>query len=140
MDTIVAQLNEAANTHGHFQVWKHDNIPKKFHYNNPRVGRILLLADLYWMFEITRVEYDPTAAHFPKGVHGYDVNSPDMHAIFIAQGPYFSINEKYDDSSLYTKDAEISNVEVYPLLASILKIQPLGHNGTGVLIPSTMIY
>ena len=125
------QLKNAATINDHFKVWKHDEIPKKYHYNNPRVGKILLLADPHYMFEITKSGYDPSAPHFPKGVHGYDIHTPDMHAILIGHGPYFSKDALKVE---ITEAKEVSNIEVYPLLASILNIKPLSHNGTDILI------
>ncbi|KAJ3334756.1 hypothetical protein HDU91_002571, partial [Kappamyces sp. JEL0680] len=35
-----------AKASGHFQVWLHDDIPDSFHYNNPRVGPIVLLGEM----------------------------------------------------------------------------------------------
>ena len=59
-------------------------------------------------------------------MHGYDVNDPEMSAIFIASGPHF-VNTP-------NPPAHFSNVEVYGLLADVLKIKPLPNNGTGLLV------
>ena len=29
-----------------------------------------------------------TSQYVPKGIHGYDPTHPDMHAIFVAHGPF----------------------------------------------------
>ena len=134
VDKILSKLEKAATTQGHFKVWKHDSIPRKYHYFSARVGDIILLADLNWMFVTSSKNYNSSSPPFPKGVHGWDIHSPDMFAIFVGHGPYFNASSKEEmvpDDGIHT----VSNIEVYPLLANILNIIPAPHNGTGILIP-----
>ncbi|MCK7520144.1 MAG: hypothetical protein MZV64_21835 [Ignavibacteriales bacterium] len=52
---------------------------------------------------------------FPLGNHGYDPTYIDMHGIFFAIGPDFK--------SGYTCGT-LNNIDIYPLLAKILRIFP----------------
>jgi len=52
---------------------------------------------------------------FPLGNHGYDPTYLDMHGIFFAIGPDFK--------SGYTCGT-LNNIDIYPLLAKILRIFP----------------
>jgi predicted AlkP superfamily pyrophosphatase or phosphodiesterase len=52
---------------------------------------------------------------FPLGNHGYDPTHIDMHGIFYAIGPDFK--KGYSCGML-------NNIDIYPLLAKILRIFP----------------
>ncbi len=94
--------------------WKKD-IPEYLHYkDNPDVAEIVLIADLgYSLFNNKDVE--KYSKHFPLGNHGYDPSDIDMHGIFYAIGPDFK--KGFTSGTL-------DNVDIYPLLAKILRIFP----------------
>ena len=50
-----------------------------------------------------------------KGMHGYDSNSMNMHAIFYAYGPQFKSNMLIDTFEL---------IHIYPMLCELLGIKP----------------
>lgn len=94
--------------------WKKD-LPEYLHYkNNPFVAEIVLIADLgYSLFDSKDLE--KYSKRFPLGNHGYDQTNIDMHGIFYAIGPDFK--EGYTCGT-------INNIDIYPLLAKILRIFP----------------
>lgn len=55
------------------------------------------------------------------GDHGYEVNNPSMEPIFVAVGPSF--RQKFTAG-------EFSNVDVYPLVCTILGLPPGPNNGS----------
>ncbi|MBU1378150.1 MAG: ectonucleotide pyrophosphatase/phosphodiesterase [Alphaproteobacteria bacterium] len=101
----------------HLQCWAKADIPARFHYGrNPRVAPYLCLPDTGW--RITTRDDKPSKPE--RGAHGYDNFSPDMAAIFIAQGPAFRrgvIVPTFD------------NVSVYPLLARLIGVPPAPNDG-----------
>lgn len=106
-------------SHQHMQCWRARDMPVHLHYgHNPRVPKIDCLATPGWLITTRSVQ-----AHraFPLlGVHGYDDQAPSMRALFIAEGPSFQ------------KDLVVPafpNVDVYPLLAHILRISPEKNDG-----------
>lgn len=94
--------------------WKKD-LPDYLHYkDNPNVAEIVLIADLgYSLFDSKDIEKYSTK--FPLGNHGYDPTYLDMHGIFYAIGPDFKTG--YSCGTL-------NNIDIYPLLAKILRIFP----------------
>lgn len=45
-------LTEAANRNGHFKIYHKDNIPARWHANNPnRMGPIIAVADIEYAFQ-----------------------------------------------------------------------------------------
>ncbi len=94
--------------------WKKD-LPEYLYYkDNPNVAEIVLIADLgYSLFDGKDVE--KYSKKFPLGNHGYDPTYLDMHGIFFAIGPNFK--------SGYTCGT-LNNIDIYPLLAKILRIFP----------------
>lgn len=82
---------------------------RDYHYNKgPRVGDIILQTDA------PRVFTDSKMAGY-LGTHGY-AYSEDMAATFIATGPAFKQGLRLD---------EVSNLDVYPLIAKILGLEIL---------------
>ena len=72
-----------------------------------RIGDVVVCPDCGWQF-----------ANAPapiKGAHGYDPDSPDMQVIFYAYGPNFKKNYK---------SKGFINVDIYPLLAYLLGVNP----------------
>jgi len=105
IDIIFNRLNE--NKHG-FQLFKKADFPKRFHFSkHPLIGDIIILAEPGYYFSRQNKNYF-------RGNHGYDNAIIDMHGIFVAYGPQFKSGYRID---------EIKNIDIYPLLCEILKIQ-----------------
>lgn len=94
--------------------WKQE-IPDYLHYkSNPFVADILVIADLgYSLFDGKDLE--KYSNNFPLGNHGYDPTYLDMHGIFYAIGPDFKNG---------FSTGTIHNIDIYPLLAKLLRIFP----------------
>lgn len=105
--------------HDHMQCWRKGEIPERLHYGtNPRVPDYICLAEPGWVVLKTK----PDAKHPPiKGDHGYDPASPDMNALFVASGPDFPAGKVL---------APFDNVDVYPLIMQLLKVQAQPNDGT----------
>ena len=99
----------------HVQLWKHGELPKRFHYgNNLRVYNYVLVAEpgwsVYWSWQHKN----------GKGAHGYDNDFKDMQAIFYAMGPDFKQG--------YTQPP-FPNVDIYPLVIKLLNLKPAINDG-----------
>lgn len=93
-----------------------DEIPSHYHYGtNSRIPEMMLLADSSWSIGL-----DPLPGDYMKGAHGYDPANTDMHHIFFATGPAFK--EGY-------VHPPFENVNIYPLIAHILQIEPAQTDG-----------
>jgi predicted AlkP superfamily pyrophosphatase or phosphodiesterase len=101
--------------HPHMTCWRKQDVPRRFHYgSNPRVPPYVCLAETGWLIE--------GAKGWPvkKGGHGFDPYDPLMGALFVAHGPAFrkgAVLPVFD------------NVDVYPLLAGLVGIDPLPNEG-----------
>ena len=118
-----AEVFQALQKIPHLTTFQKDKIPAYFHYGtNPRIGPIVVLAEEGWSFSVKR-DTRPNARP-PKesdgGSHGYDNRLHSMRAIFIAAGPAFK-------SGLVVEPFE--NIQVYNVMASILKLKPAPNNG-----------
>ncbi|RFS19801.1 alkaline phosphatase family protein [Chitinophaga silvatica] len=95
----------------HYTAYLKNETPLRWHYGQEdvhnRIGDIILLAEANYIFGA------PGKKTYP-GHHGYDNNLTDMNAIFMAWGPAFKQN---------TRIATFENVNVYPLVAHILRLQ-----------------
>jgi predicted AlkP superfamily pyrophosphatase or phosphodiesterase len=99
----------------HAKVYLKNEIPEYFHFkNNEMISQIVIVADLGWHLLNKRMT-QKDAMNFGKGNHGYDHNQIAMHGIFVAEGPAF---KKHYNVGM------IENIDIYPLLCSILNILP----------------
>jgi alkaline phosphatase D len=100
----------------HLAVWKSEEVPERLHYGtNPRCLDLVVTADSGWS-----VRWDPRGRYDYGGTHGYDPDYRDMHAIFYAMGPAFKVNHLHPT---------FNNVDIYPLIARILGIEPAKTDG-----------
>lgn len=103
--------------HPRMECWRKADIPARFHYGrNPRVAPFFCLPQTGWV--VTTRGYKPKKPE--RGGHGYDPESPDMAAIFIANGPAFRRGARLP---------AFDNVSVYPLLAELLGVAPAPNDG-----------
>ncbi len=109
----------------HMHCWDKHAIPADLDYGtNPRVPAVVCQVQTGWL-AMTRAEYARSQARHPgleKGAHGYDIHDPAMGALFIANGPAFRRGLTLPP---------FPNVDVYPLMATVLGITP--HSGDGHL-------
>jgi predicted AlkP superfamily pyrophosphatase or phosphodiesterase len=106
--------------HDHYECWRKGELPPRWHYGtHPRVPPIVCQMDAGF----TAVTPQKLAARRPgttRGSHGYDPADPSMRALFIAQGPAFRQGVEI---------APFDNVDVYPLLAKLIGIEPEANDG-----------
>lgn len=100
----------------HMKVYSRETMPEDFHYNESnRILDYVCVADssyaLFWK-----------NTHFiDGGTHGYDPANSDVHAIFYGVGPAFK--KAYESPSF-------PNVDLYPLFAKILNLEPVKTDGS----------
>ncbi len=100
-----------------FTVYRRQDFPERWHYQHPRVGNLLILASPnHYIRRNGRANLmknvKPGAM---RGEHGYDpVIVHDMYGIFYAKGPNIKPG---------TKVPAFQNVDVFPLIASILNLK-----------------
>ncbi|PZO90719.1 MAG: alkaline phosphatase family protein [Sphingomonas sanxanigenens] len=113
--------------HDHMQCWRKAAIPARFKYGtNPRIPPYFCLAETGWSI----AETTPTKPG-SGGNHGYDNQSPDMAALFIANGPAFPAGVKL---------APFDNVDVAPLLRDLIGLPPATRaDGTDAPFKSLLI-
>lgn len=110
-DTALAVLKSVKG----LKVWEHGELPERLHYGtNPRTLDLIVVADSSY-----NVVWNERRAH-DGGNHGFDNFNKDMHAIFYAYGPAFKINYIHPT---------FNNVDIYPLITEILKLQPAKVDG-----------
>jgi len=106
--------------HPHLQCWKKERMPAKFHYGkNERIPAIQCVTDDGWMVDSTSAGSQHADA--PLGEHGYDIDNPKMHALFVAHGPSFK---------QHLTVPVLDNINVYVLLAKLIGITPLPNAGS----------
>jgi predicted AlkP superfamily pyrophosphatase or phosphodiesterase len=105
--------------HPHFQCWKKEQMPKRFHYGkNPRIPEIECLAEDGWMISTADTEAKRTKPLL--GEHGYDPDNSKMYALFVARGPSFKE---------HLTVPVFDNIHVYSLLTKLLGVTPLPNAG-----------
>lgn len=116
-DAIYQALSAAS---PHLKVYHRNEIPAHYQFGtNDRVAPIIAIADPGWSIT-THDYYARNIESFDGGNHGYDQNSIDMRALFLADGPAFA------DGLVV---APFSNVDVYPLIMAVLGLPAAPNDG-----------
>ena len=103
--------------HDHFQCWRKHEAPPAWHFGrNPRIPPIICQADDGWRAGLHRYPVAPAL----KGEHGFAPEDVGMRAAFTAVGPSFRSGVRLP---------AFDNVDVYPLLARLLRITPAPNDG-----------
>lgn len=106
--------------HDHYECWKKTELPTRWHYGtHPRVPAIVCQLDLGWN-AVPRDEVPRRMTSRMRGSHGYDPDTPQMRASFIAHGPAFKPGSRLP---------VFDNVDVYPLLMKLLRLSPAPNDG-----------
>lgn len=110
----------------HARVYPQSDLPEHFHFNgHRRIPPFVCVAEPGWRVTSRKFHEDqqarnPAPPNPVIGVHGYDNETPDMRAIFIAHGAAFRKRHQ---------TPAFSNVEVYNLMACILGLTPASNDG-----------
>jgi len=84
-----------------------------------RIPPILCVADQGWGIT-SRPYFDSTPTNLTGSTHGFDPQDQDMHGAFYAMGPAFKQGEGH---------VAFEAVDLYPLMAEILQLEPAPHDG-----------
>lgn len=105
--------------HDHYTCWDKAALPPAWHYgHHPRVAPIVCQVDTGWRLQLRRHPLPPQPL---KGEHGFAPEDPRMRAFFVASGPDFVPGARLP---------AFDNVDIYPLLAHLLRITPAPNDGT----------
>ena len=114
---------------GHFKLFKKESIPERFHYSeHRRIAPLVFLADEGWYLDSGVL---PSLKPEVFGLHGYDNDNKNMQAIFVWKGPGVQSGNKV---------GEVQNVDIYSLLAHLLKVEPANHDGNLQRIKKVLQY
>lgn len=113
--------------HDRYHCWRKEELPQRWHYGtHSRIPPIVCQMNEGWDALPTRFIEGRSAG--TRGSHGYDPELPSMRAIFIARGPSFGSGVQLP---------AFENVDVYPLLAHLLGVEPADHDGNAqTLLPA----
>ncbi len=129
--------------HAHSECWRKAELPARWHYGtHPRVPAIVCQADIGWVLTTRPADAAAgatddapkdapnarTAMAHATGAHGYAPESPEMRAVFVADGPRIADGRRLPP---------FDNVDVYPLLMRLLGVpaEP-GDGDPATLLPA----
>jgi predicted AlkP superfamily pyrophosphatase or phosphodiesterase len=123
LEPVPGQEAEAARRllapHPHLTCWRKGEVPARYHYGrHRRVPAFVCLAQTGWT--ATTRELSAKWKASISGQHGFDPYDPQMAALFVAHGPAFR-------KGVVLKPFD--NVDVYPLLAKVLRVKPEPNDG-----------
>lgn len=117
--TLVAEIRAKAPPQ--VQVYLRAEVPAHLHYRaSDRIAPIVLIMDDHWCIE-RKTGWPKLRANYNKGSHGWDPTTPNMGALFIANGPAFRRGLTLDN---------VESVDVYHLLCAVLGITPAANDGS----------
>lgn len=128
-ETIYATLKAKA---PHVSVFRKQEIPARFHYgSSKRIGEIVVLAEEGWTIS-SRERYRPPSTDDTvsyRGGHGFDNELESMRALFVAHGHAFKRAHVV---------APFANVDVYNVMARILKLKPARNDGNPATVKAVL--
>jgi predicted AlkP superfamily pyrophosphatase or phosphodiesterase len=102
----------------HHACHRKEEVPAHWAYGtHPRVPPIVCLPDPGWYLFAREPQRRYARV---RGEHGFDIDDPEMRAVFVARGPSFRRGATIP---------AFDNVDVYPLLAHLLGIEPAPGDG-----------
>ncbi|WVQ96932.1 hypothetical protein IAU59_004040 [Kwoniella sp. CBS 9459] len=133
-------LDAADRSNDTFAVYTHETMPERWHFSHGhRIAPIYMVPKVGWAITTHHEHFVVFGGDYqPKGNHGYDNASPEMEAIFFAQGPIAKViwEKSADNDALVSVDPPIMksfrNLEIFSLVTGLLGItdnEP-SHNGT----------
>jgi ectonucleotide pyrophosphatase/phosphodiesterase family member 5 len=110
------KVYQAFKKNENFEVYYKEEVPERLHYqNSERIAPIVVICKEGFALRTTN------SGTFLNGNHGFDNTVKSMRAIFLARGPDFVQNGRIE---------KLNNVDIYPLLCVLLKIDCNKNNGT----------
>jgi predicted AlkP superfamily pyrophosphatase or phosphodiesterase len=106
--------------HEHYACWRKQAMPARWHFGgNPRVPAIVCQMHEGWTAR-PQETLSRRPATTTRGAHGFAPEAESMRSLFIAHGPAFVPR---------TTLPPFDNVDVYPLLARLIGIEPAANDG-----------
>jgi len=116
-DDVYQRLSKAP----HLATYRRAEIPERYHFRaSDRITPIIGIADDGYTI-ISRARFNASKSVGPRGMHGYDNQLPSMGALFVAAGPAFAPGRVVP---------RVRALDVYALVASILRLQPAPNDGS----------
>ncbi len=129
VDALVQSLR-ARLPAAHYQVYRAEDLPARWHLrDNPRIPPVWIVPEASWRIQ-RRSTFLAGKDDELKGDHGYDPAMPEMHGIFIANGPSFKTGGVVLD--------EFENIHIYNLLCAALQLRPAPSDGDDRLVRTAL--
>jgi len=107
----IEKLEKAFSSVDGLTAYTQETLPKRFHFNSPRTGDIILLADPGHYIEPDKSSGPPAKG----GTHGYDpITTEEMGGLFLAYGP---------DVRPSGEIQAFENIHVYPFVMELLGLK-----------------
>ncbi|KAM0790620.1 hypothetical protein ACM66B_004483 [Microbotryomycetes sp. NB124-2] len=135
-DEMLAKLlNASSQPNSGFQVFTHDTMPEQWHFSgNPRIAPIYVVPNLGWAISDRHdFHVKMNGQYVPLGNHGYDPEEPDMHAIFVAHGPFAERLKQGRHGNVTAVIPGFKNLELYDLVMRLIGVpeeRRAANNGT----------
>jgi predicted AlkP superfamily pyrophosphatase or phosphodiesterase len=150
LDALIDTLKKGAN--GRFRVFKKSDLPPAWHFNHPtRLADIIIACEPHYCIAPSHWQT------IPGGTHGYAIDdeagnlvNDDMRALFMISSPNLSQSILVNKPQNLLSQSEpfprffnlnvppFQNLDVYPLLCSLLDIPPAPNNATTCLIDTLL--
>ena len=102
----------------HTRTWDRSDLPHEWHWSDPRLGDLIVVAETGWVIGRTRQDR-------PPGAHGWPPTMQEMQAVFIASGAGVRQGSRIP---------AFRNVHIHAFIAALLGIRPgRGSAGPGPL-------
>ncbi|KAI8056164.1 alkaline-phosphatase-like protein [Syncephalis plumigaleata] len=119
VEPIYLKLKKAADATQKFDVYLKKDVPPEYHFSSsPRISPIICVPRSGYVMTTTQ-----DIGYIGKGTHGYRNTDVEMRASFLARGPAIR-------NSNGVKTPGFLNVNLYNLMAHLLKVQPARNDGT----------
>ena len=111
------------------KVYLREEVPAHLHYRaSDRISPVVLICDDHWNLE-QKTGWPNRVLTYSRGTHGWDPETTNMGALFVAQGPAFrrgAVLEAFD------------NIHVYNLLCAVLGLNPAPNDGDQRLVHAAL--
>ncbi len=102
------------------KVYLREEVPERLHFRaSDRISPVVLICDDHWNLE-TKAGWPKRILTYTRGSHGWDPETTNMGALFVAQGPAFRRGATIP---------AFDNIQVYNLLCAVLGVQPAPNDG-----------
>ena len=127
VDALVRHLSALPSN---YKVYRAEDLPARWHLTlTPRIPPVWIVPDPSWRIQ-RRSTFLAVKDDTLQGEHGYDPARPEMHGIFIAQGPAFKSGGDVIDA--------VENIHIYNLLCAALNLRPAPNDGDDRLVRSVL--